>query len=731
LTATPKFRSRPAHDQVILDVRNLREVGPVESAGLIRECQAMLYKRYDPAIWRAMDELASGSHNAVFAKRQVSAPAGASMPIAAAVARERSRFFARFRAEFDAILEARRAGAPRAWGKGGRQARALALVEEGDLSGQVALKNAVLAMRAATRKEGFAFNLRTRAVMREQPNHDDYLNPWGAELTCDALGSTCRALWPATVHWHCIMEHVVRVLTPEIVQLHKEQNALLQQHDILPKLQVRTRKRTQIAPAARAKEGNLYEQVTALFAPQALPVEAKDGAATPRDLRLTLARAFYLLDARSAGHTEDFAMRQPGAASGLAALAGIMVADGGPTLDPITIEILTAVLNEVFDNPHLPAEIKTLFGRLQIPLLKAALIDPGALSQPGNGVRKFFDALAAAAVGLRPGIEEDADFLALANHLVAEIRDQPGDNLGQFTAARMELELFLDVERAQYNSRVEQALPPLVAMDEQVAALAFARTAIAVHLTGKSVPRQIRDYLYHEGAIRLAGIRLANYANDAAWQRQLAWMDDLIYSVMPLHDPEARPMLLALVPKLVRDIRENMPTDDDGFARHKSFLVWLCQAHLRALSPSREPVAAPDDTIPLALLTAVPATEEQLRPAGVVSEIDTLFRGDWCAFYALDDSPPLLARFAWRAPHGSQLLFTHRDGTIAMVHTPESLAVAFCDGTAKVVFEAASLFERAMERMIASRSAGSMTPGDPDGGGAIAPATLLPAEFAH
>jgi len=737
MNATPNFGRRDAQGEVILDVHDLREVGPAEAAGLIRECQALLYKRFDSAIWRALDELASGSPSAASTPPPGSAQLGAEASLAADaslatdVARERSRFFARFRAEFDAIFEARRAGAPRAWGKGFRQVRALALVEEGDLSGQVALKKAVLEMRAATRKEGFAFNLRTRAVMRERPNRDDFLNPWGAELVCDALGNTCRGLWPATGQWHRVMEHIVRVLTPEIVELHKEQNALLEQHDILPILKVRTRKRAQGESAAPAQEGNLYDQVTSLFAPKAPPAETPGDAPTAHDLRLMLTRALYLLDARSAGFAEHIAKREPTAASALATLAGTVAADGGPTLNPVTIEILTAVLDEVFDNPHLPAEVKTLFGRLQIPLLKAALIDPGVLSQSGHVVRKFIDALANASVGLRPGFEEDADFLALANHLVAEIRDRPADNLEQFAAAHAELEMFLDSERAQYNSRLEQALPPLVAMDEQAAALALARTAIAMHLSGKSVPRQIRDYLHRDGAIRLAGVHLQNQPSDAAWQRELAWMDDLIFSVTPQRDRKERLKLLELVPGLVRDICDRIPENEVGTAHYKTFLAWLCQAHLRALSPPAEPVAAADEPQPLPVPPPTPAAEERSPSADVVAEIDTLLRGDWCAFAASDESPPLLARFAWRAPHGTQLLFTHRDGTIAMVHTPESLAAAFREGTVNVVFVATSLFERAMERMIASRSTGATMPADAAGGAAIALATPLPAGSDH
>jgi hypothetical protein len=85
--------------------------------------------------------------------------------------------------------------------------------------------------------------------------------------------------------------------------------------------------------------------------------------------------------------------------------------------------------------------------------------------------------------------------------------------------------------------------------------------------------------------------------------------------------------------------------------------------------------------------------------AGGAGASDQLMRGDWCVFAEGEGDPALLAKFAWRAPHGTQLLFTHRDGAIAVIHTPESLGSAFRSGRARVAVEAVPLFERAMERM--------------------------------
>jgi hypothetical protein len=220
-------RAEAAHDRVILDVEGARDVGPTESAGLIRECLALTYKRFDGATWRALNELEAAAPDDADASRVPRSAESPEVQVARAVRAERSKFFPRFRSEFDQLFQARRAGTPRPREQRGRTETALALVEEGDHAGQVALKTAVAAMLTATREEGFGFDLRTRIMLRENPTGDEFKNPWGAERVANELGNTCRGLWGADGVWRPVMDELVRALTPEVVALHRELDRLL------------------------------------------------------------------------------------------------------------------------------------------------------------------------------------------------------------------------------------------------------------------------------------------------------------------------------------------------------------------------------------------------------------------------------------------------------------------------------------------------------------------------
>src|SRR4029453_17634002 len=158
--------------------------------------------------------------------------------LASAVRGERARFLPHFNAEFDRAFAERRAGKPRTREARNSGAVPMALVAEGDLQEQVALRSAVHAMRVATQEVAFGFDLRMRLVMREKPAEGAYENPWNSDYVCGALGNTCRALWPQVALWRPIMERMVRALTVPLTALHRELNALVQDHDILPELRV-------------------------------------------------------------------------------------------------------------------------------------------------------------------------------------------------------------------------------------------------------------------------------------------------------------------------------------------------------------------------------------------------------------------------------------------------------------------------------------------------------------
>jgi hypothetical protein len=328
-------------------------------------------------------------------------------------------------------------------------------------------------------------------------------------------------------------------------------------------------------------------------------------------------------------------------------------------------------------------------------MLTAALADASVFTEPRHRVRRFFDTLAQAAVGLRPEDEHDALFIMLADHLAEVIRDDLARGLPAFDAACDALLEFLDSERAAYNQKLTQALPALIALDDYAAARTRVQSVVAMRLAARPLSPALRAYFDHDGLDRLTIAYLAHGAEGDAFRQALADVDDLLWSLAPEPGAEARRRLVQMVPQLVRKFGDGWPADDNAKARRKVFLAALYAAHIEAMKPQLPDLPGVEEEAARA-----PAAPENAAVAADASdEADTLLRGDWCVFTG-DGSASLLAKFAWRAPHGTQLLFTYRDGSIAVIHTPASFARAAEEGRARVAVEAAPLFERAMERLV-------------------------------
>jgi hypothetical protein len=719
--------AQAAQKQLVVDVDGSGDMDPAEADLLLRECLSLMDKRLAAAIRPALAELQAATpqdRNAAAAK-----PSVLERDMSHAVRSTGEEFVSRFSAEFKQTFQRRREGKLRTRGQRDESV-ALAMVDHGAHTATVALKSAVLAMREATLEEAFALDLRVRTLLREAPSGVSFDNPWSADYICDAFGNACRELWPEHGLWRPIMERLVRATTQQVAALHRELNILLQDRDVLPTLRVRTRARggSQQPPDLHGRA--LYDKLFEVLDSDARTApSATAGTAAPRmgtmggnapggagaDLgqqgAQILSTLVGVLNHLQRGQTVaplppelaslDRNALSDGSGNQLRALKEAVADKNGSAIERVTIDIVAGVLDYVFDDPYLPSEIKTVFGRLQIPILKAALLDRRVLSDPQHPTRRFLDTLAQASVDLQPESAKGRALIELANGLALRIRDDFDDDLSIFETAKAELDAYLDVERADADLRLADA----VAQDERADARREARAALDARLAARSVPPEVRNFLDHEFVQRLTTICLEDGREGPAWEGQLAIVDDLLWSVEPKTSAGARKRLVELVPSLLRSIDSDWSAEKDAQARREALLSCLFDLHVRSMKavPGVSDSAAAAEALPTS--AAIPPTTS----AAALPELDvyeaqvySLVRGDWCAFKS--GGKTVLARLAWRAPQRRRLLFSHRDGSTAFVHTPESLAEAFRTRRAKLAIEAVPLFERAMTSLFASRS---------------------------
>lgn len=743
MTADPTG-DRAAQGRLIVSTEGSREIGPAEAESILAECLELTHKRFDAALWPALELLqAAAPEELDYPPSMAPAPTGdPEFMLAQAVRARRAEFIPKFKAVFDQLFQRRREGKRRTRGPRDASSFTLAIVDHGDHTAQVALKGAVSAMRAATLEEAFALDFRVRLLLREAPSDSVFDNPWSTDYICDAFGTVCRELWPDGQQWRPIMEHLVRATTPEIAALHRELNALLRDRDVLPALRMRARAGADGAAAQGMGSRALLDKLMEKMQPGAQPgpgmmPDAMPGvpgaAGVPAGglpggpagwwpdaqvwsalvgVLTSLQRGQVVTGMPELARVDPEGLRT-GSSNELSALKAAVAGRGGSPVDRLTIDVVEGVLDYVFEDRYIAEEIKTVLGRLQIPILKAALLDRRVLADAQHPARRLFDTLAAAGVDLNPERPRDRALVELANNIASRVRDEFDEDLGIFETLRGELDAFLDSDRASANEQLAAAVQPLIAQDKRAAARDDAAVALEARLAGRVVQPEIRAFLDHECVERLATASLERGTDSAAWEEQLALVDDLLWSITPKFGGAARKRLTEMLPRLLGRIKKDWPSDPAAQARREALLSRLFDLHVASMKAAPAAPGASPALGATPMPQAAAAAQRVAAPPGAAAavaslrgsdvherQVMALVRGDWCSFKTDGDGEPVLARLAWRAPQRKRLLFCHRDGSTAFVYSPESLAEAFRSGRAQLAVESVPLFDRAMGRLI-------------------------------
>src|SRR5207244_8171994 len=101
-------------------------------------------------------------------------------------------------------------------------------------------------------------------------------------------------------------------------------------------------------------------------------------------------------------------------------------------LEAMTIELVAMLFDFIFETKDLPDSVKALIGRLQIPVLKAAMLDGAFFSKKSHPSRQLVNALARAGIGWSPTMGQDDPLYRKIETLVHRVLDELTDDIGLF-----------------------------------------------------------------------------------------------------------------------------------------------------------------------------------------------------------------------------------------------------------------------------------------------------------
>ena len=509
----------------------------------------------------------------------------------------------------------------------------LELVGDEDLDETIKFNALAARLRQYCDEELIALDQRVGVLIGDASLQTDD-NPFTPQAICDAYKDTCRQL-DSNVEVRMVLlrlfdDHVV----DEIRAVYKAVNALLIQNSILPKIRLSARKEpgkpltstkaAGEAPKATAKaeqkapegEQDLFSILKNLRASSMPPAGAAGATGTPvagaagAAAGATVLQGTELLGLLTRIQLGDTSAvpgnilpmgspaGEPGMANVLRGLKETSVGAGMNQLDVMTLDIMSLVFDQLFDDPKIPVGVKGLIGRLQIPMLKVAIADKTFFSKKTHPARQLLDTLGEISLRLPPDFNASSPLFGRMEVILQELIDGFEADLEIFDTARGRLETLIIEE----DKRVEQDTLSATNHIEQKERLALAKTVaqaeIKLRVRISNVPVPVLEFLIQQWVQVLLVVHVVNGEDSDAWKNALETMDLLIWSAEPKPTLDDRRELAVMVPEVRQRIAAGLKMVEIEDAVRSEFFVELRDVHAGIIGNLEEDGASTQDAAP-------------------------------------------------------------------------------------------------------------------------------------
>jgi len=264
--------------------------------------------------------------------------------------------------------------------------------------------------------------------------------------------------------------------------------------------------------------------------------------------------------------------------------------------DGMTIDIVAMLFDHIFDDKRVPQALKALIGRLQIPVVKVAVLDKKFFSKKSHPARRMLDALGEFAFGLDENFNQDSPVFKRLETIVQRLLDGFEDNIEIFEVLHADLLTLIREENQRAEQAAKEAARKIAYMERLEVGKAIAQFEIKKRAETARMPQLILKVLADEW-VKLLLLTHARHGKESeAWKSGLETMDLLIWSVKQKQSIEERRKLAALLPGLLKRVNVGLQavlTDPD---RRKQFFARLMRLHTRVISTGSvrsSPPAAP------------------------------------------------------------------------------------------------------------------------------------------
>jgi len=358
---------------------------------------------------------------------------------------------------------------------------------------------------------------------------------------------------------------------------------------------------------------------------------------------------------------------------------------------------------------NLPPAMALLIGKLQIPVLKAAIKDKAFFNTNQHPARRLLNLIGHICLGWDHNTTPKTDKLylqveAIVSHI---LKNYSGDN-AIFEDAEQQL-----LGQVKREDRRSQAMEKrTIATEEGKAKTEQAKLLITQlvrdRIQGKELPPVVIEFLKTPWQKLLLHALLKEGKSSYSWRSTLQVADDLMWSVQPQKNETSHKRWLKMIPVLLGDIKTGLeriaykPSDTDKMMSH----LWKIHSQMLTHKGTNNPLR----TITVDLTNQQPVqtanTKVQARKAelkqtvinDLLHDVSCLKTGTWFNFIE-SDKKSIRCKLTTKIRATDSYVFVNRLGAKTKQLTREELAIALHDKQI-VVLNAGPIIDRALESIV-------------------------------
>jgi hypothetical protein len=227
-------------------------------------------------------------------------------------------------------------------------------------------------------------------------------------------------------------------------------------------------------------------------------------------------------------------------------------------VDEDVINLVSMLFDIVLDDKDLPTAMKALLARLQIPMLKVAILDKSFFNQDRHPARRLLNALARAGVGWNSRNPGGDVLYTKIESVVARILNDFSDDLSLFEQLFDDFTEFSEQQQKRVDAVDKRTRETEEGRARAELARALVQQSLNRRMAGKQLPVAAISLL-QEGWRQVMYIScLREGPESEAWKQAVKVADAVIWSVLPQPGAEWLERFAALAPKLVNSIRKGL-----------------------------------------------------------------------------------------------------------------------------------------------------------------------------